>query len=187
MRKLAWGFSGRTSYHELAKTRTLSLILRVHRICDLEKSFSAGDAHNMIDCQSNDRRVPFSYFSKKAQIHSAFSENVTQFHILKDIEIWAIILVPLIMTLSRGHTGQIKGTVIMKWLWLLYRGNKIVPWRDQVIYDKILIFILVKEIVLYTDKSPLEAPLILWEIETVPCQLILYSNALANATRRLIG
>ena len=28
-------------------------------------------------------------------------------------------------------------------------------------YDKILIFILVKEIVLYTGKSPLEAPLIL--------------------------
>ena len=27
----------------------------------------------------------------------------------KDIEILAIILVPLIMTLSRGHTGQIKG------------------------------------------------------------------------------
>ena len=57
--------------------------ISVHRICDLEKSFSAGGAHNMIDCQSNDRRVPFSYFSKKAHIHSAFSENVTQFHILK--------------------------------------------------------------------------------------------------------
>ena len=28
---------------------------------------------------------------------------------LKDIEKLAIILVPLIMTLSRGHTGQIKG------------------------------------------------------------------------------
>ena len=27
----------------------------------------------------------------------------------KEIEILAIILVPLIMTLSRGHTGQIKG------------------------------------------------------------------------------
>ena len=27
----------------------------------------------------------------------------------KDIEILVIILVPLIMTLSRGHTGQIKG------------------------------------------------------------------------------
>ena len=26
----------------------------------------------------------------------------------------AIILVPLIMTLSRGHTGQIKGTAIMR-------------------------------------------------------------------------
>ena len=29
--------------------------------------------------------------------------------LIKDIEILAIILVPLIMTLSRGHTGQIKG------------------------------------------------------------------------------
>ena len=29
--------------------------------------------------------------------------------LVKDIEILAIILVPLIMTLSRGHTGQIKG------------------------------------------------------------------------------
>ena len=28
---------------------------------------------------------------------------------IKAIEILAIILVPLIMTLSRGHTGQIKG------------------------------------------------------------------------------
>ena len=28
---------------------------------------------------------------------------------LKGIENWAIILVPLIMILSRGHTGQIKG------------------------------------------------------------------------------
>ena len=38
---------------------------------------------------------------------------------------------------------------------------------------KILIFNLVKEIVLYTGKSPLEAPLILWDTETVPYQLIL--------------
>ena len=57
--------------------------ISVNRKCDLEKSFNAGDAHNKTDCQSNDRRVPFSYFSKKAQSHSAFSENVTQFHILK--------------------------------------------------------------------------------------------------------
>ena len=28
---------------------------------------------------------------------------------LKDKEIWAIIVVPLIMTLSRGHTGRSKG------------------------------------------------------------------------------
>ena len=33
---------------------------------------------------------------------------------VKDIEILAIILVPLIMTLSRGHTGQMKRTVIMR-------------------------------------------------------------------------
>ena len=37
----------------------------------------------------------------------------------------------------------------------------------------ILIFILMNEIVLYTGNSPLEAPLILWDIETVPYQLIL--------------
>ena len=41
-----------------------------------------------------------------------------------------ILLVPLIMTLSRGHTGQIKRIVIMRWKWLPYRGNKVVPWRD---------------------------------------------------------
>ena len=39
--------------------------------------------------------------------------------------------------------------------------------------DKILIFVLVKEIVLYTGKSPLETPLILRDTETVPYQLIL--------------
>ena len=33
--------------------------------------------------------------------------------------------------------------------------------RDLVFYDKILIFILVIEIVIYTGKSPLEAPIIL--------------------------
>ena len=92
---------------------------------------------------------------------------------LKETNIWAIILVPLIMTLSRGHTGQIKRTVIMRWLWLPYRGNKVAQWRDLVFYDKILIFILVIEIVIYTGKSPLEAPIILWATETVPYQLIL--------------
>ena len=60
----------------------------------------------------------------------------------------------------------------MRWLWLPYRGNEVVSWRDYVIYDKILIFILVKEIVLYTGYSPLEAPLNLWDIETAPYQLI---------------
>ena len=34
--------------------------------------------------------------------------------LVKDIEILAIILVPLIMTLSRGHTGQIKRAVVMR-------------------------------------------------------------------------
>ena len=38
------------------------------------------------------------------------------------------------------------------------------------ISDKILIFILVKEIVLYTGKSPLKTPLRLWDTETVPYQ-----------------
>ena len=44
---------------------------------------------------------------------------------------------------------------------------------DYVFYDKILIFIWVNEIVLYAGKSPLEAPLILWDTETVLFQLIL--------------
>ena len=52
-------------------------------------------------------------------------------------------------------------------------GNKVVQWRDKVIYDKILIFVLVKEIVLYTGNSPLETPLILWDIGTVPYKLLL--------------
>ena len=47
-----------------------------------------------------------------------------------------------------------------------------VPLRDYIFY-KILIFILVNEIVLYTGKSPLEAPLNLRDTETVPDQLIL--------------
>ena len=38
---------------------------------------------------------------------------------------------------------------------------------------KILIFILVKEIVLYTRNSQLEAPLVMWDIKTVPYQFIL--------------
>ena len=38
---------------------------------------------------------------------------------------------------------------------------------------KKMIFILVKEIVLYTGNSPLEDPLNLWDIETVSYQLIL--------------
>ena len=50
---------------------------------------------------------------------------------------------------------------------------RMAQWRDLVFYDKILIFILVIEIVIYTGKSPLEAPIILWATETVPYQLIL--------------
>ena len=47
-----------------------------------------------------------------------------------------------------------------------------VPLRDYVFSYKILIFILVKEIVLYTGKSAFEAPLILRDTETVPYQFI---------------
>ena len=43
----------------------------------------------------------------------------------------------------------------------------------MVFSDEILIFILVKTIVFYTGKSPLEASLILLVIETIPYQLIL--------------
>ena len=45
---------------------------------------------------------------------SVLSITCLDYLFLKDIEILAIILVPLIMTLSRGHTGQIKRTVIMR-------------------------------------------------------------------------
>ena len=45
-----------------------------------------------------------------------------------------------------------------------------VPLRNKVFSDKILIFILVKEIVLYTGKSPFEAPLSLCDTETGPYQ-----------------
>ena len=47
-----------------------------------------------------------------------------------------------------------------------------VPWKVKVFSDKILIFIWVKETVLYTGKSPLVAPLIQWDTEAVPYQLI---------------
>ena len=42
----------------------------------------------------------------------------------------------------------------------------------KVFFDKILIFISVKEIVLYTVKSPLQDPLIQWDTEGVPYQLL---------------
>ena len=43
--------------------------------------------------------------------------------------------------------------------------------EGEVFADKILIFILVKETVLYTGKSPIESPLILWDTKTVSYQL----------------
>ena len=46
---------------------------------------------------------------------------------LKDIENLAIILVPLIMILSRGHTGQIKGLSLLGDYDFLTGGNKVVP------------------------------------------------------------
>ena len=36
-----------------------------------------------------------------------------------------------------------------------------------------MIFILVKEIVLHTGKSPLDAPFIMWDTETLPYNLII--------------
>ena len=64
----------------------------------------------------------------------------------------------------QGQYWSDQRTVRIKWLWLTYRGNKVVPWKDWVFSDIILISIsiLVEEIVLYTGKSPLKAPLILW-------------------------
>ena len=47
--------------------------------------------------------------------------------ILKDIENLAIILVPLIMILSRGHTGQIKGLSLSGDNDFLTGANKVVP------------------------------------------------------------
>ena len=45
----------------------------------------------------------------------------------KDIENLAIILVPLIMIFSRGHTGQIKGLSLLGDYDFLTGGNKVVP------------------------------------------------------------
>ena len=50
----------------------------------------------------------------------------TTFYV-KDIENLAIILVPLIMILSRGHTGQIKGYSLLGDYDFLTGGNKVVP------------------------------------------------------------
>ena len=58
----------------------------------------------------------------------------------------------------------------MRWLWLLYWDNIDVQLRDKLFSGKTLTLILVKEIVMYTGKSPLEAPLILRDIETIPYQ-----------------
>ena len=48
-----------------------------------------------------------SWWIYKLQIFSIYI--IYDFHPVKDTENLAIILVPLIMILSRGHTGQIKG------------------------------------------------------------------------------
>ena len=48
----------------------------------------------------------------------------------KDIVNLAIILVPLIMILSRGHTEQIKGLSLLGDNDLLTGVNKVVPCRD---------------------------------------------------------
>ena len=45
----------------------------------------------------------------------------------KDTENLAIILVPLIMILSRGHTGQTKGLSLLGDYDFLTGGNKVVP------------------------------------------------------------
>ena len=63
--------------------------------------------------------------------------------------------------LPEGFTRQIKGLSLLGDYDFLTGGNKVFPCRDKVLSDKILIIILVKEIVLYTGKSPLETPLIL--------------------------
>ena len=49
---------------------------------------------------------------KRFAVHHTGIQVIQDF--VKDIEILAIILVPLIMTLSRGHTEQIKRTVIVR-------------------------------------------------------------------------
>ena len=52
-------------------------------------------------------------------------------------------------------------------------GNKVDPSGDYIFSDKVLIFISVKEMVLYTGKSPHVAPLFFGDIETVPQRLTL--------------
>ena len=51
--------------------------------------------------------VEMMYFNFSLSLNMTLSS-------LKEVNILAIILVPLIMTLSRGHTGQIKRAVIMR-------------------------------------------------------------------------
>ena len=53
--------------------------------------------------QSQTADNPMEPRERAAQLHKTPDRQI------KDIEILAMILVPLIMTLSRGHTGQIKG------------------------------------------------------------------------------
>ena len=58
--------------------------------------------------------------------NAATSKQLTR-NLVKDIENLAIILVPLIMILSRGHTGQIKGQILLGDYDFLTGGNKVVP------------------------------------------------------------
>ena len=48
-------------------------------------------------------------FKETKAFRSVCASSQYIIYMLKDIEKLAIILVPLIMILSRGHTGQIKG------------------------------------------------------------------------------
>ena len=55
--------------------------------------------------------------------YTTLYRNWTEERDLKDIENLAIILVPLIMILSRGHTGQIKGLSLLGDYDFLTGGN----------------------------------------------------------------
>ena len=62
----------------------------------------------------------------KHQLKQTILVLTTYIGLVKDIENFAIILVPLIMILSMGHTGQIKGILLGDYDFLT-GGNKVVP------------------------------------------------------------